>query len=315
MRRWQDPRLGTYKSAVQKYIRRGEIDAAVGAADALLRLPGGRSSLSRRLSVIAAEDVGAKWIPAVVGVTRKVAKRTGPDDLDHELIEVTAGLASVPKSKAAYWLAATCWEGRRIAAALDRAAMGNAIDRGDYREALAIYITARDGRRWRSGERVIEALLERARVAPPLAAEIALSALWREGQGGFGVDELAATAIIALVDLPDGPVPDLPGVAHALPDPHRTLDWYVYDSHTAIGQRVIGRVARRHGLRPETLAWLQFNEESIRLGPAELPARWRTQALDLDAVAGGWGSPTEGRALWNRLRDEVRSEIEWEVSG
>ena len=62
---WRDPWLGAYKSAVQKRIRRGEVDNAVAAAGSLAGLPGGRTALARRQTVIAAEDVGIGWIPAV----------------------------------------------------------------------------------------------------------------------------------------------------------------------------------------------------------------------------------------------------------
>ncbi len=309
----QDPRIGTYKSSLQKTIRRGEIDQAVGAADALLRLPGGRSGLVRRLPVIAAEDVGGQWIPAVVSVTRTARSVIDLDGLDQQLRSVTAGLASLAKNKSGYWLAATCWDGRRQADEVSPDALRSAMEAGDHQAAVAIYIAAREARMWRSGLRVIDALRDSARDAPELARAIVESALWREGQGGSGMDELAASAIIAAIDRPDGPVPELPVVPYTPPDPHQRVRWWAADSHTIVGERVIGRVARRHGMPPRMLADLMFNCESIRLGPSEEPSRWRDEALELDALLGGWGTHREGLAIWASLRDEVRSDIEREL--
>jgi hypothetical protein len=310
---WQDPRLGTYKSAVQKYVRRGEIDAAVSAAEALVRVPGGRSALARRLPVIAAEDVGPRWLPAVVRVTRTARSAIDLDALDEQLRAITAGLASLPKNKSAYWLAATCWDGRKQADAATPGALRTALRAGDHRAAVAIYIAARDRLIWRSGQRVIDALRESVREGPELAGAIVEAALWREGQGGSGIDELAAAAVIAAIDRPDGPIPDPPSVAHAPPDALRRLDWYAFDGHTVIGERVTGKIARRHGIPPRMLADLMFNCSSILLGPSEEPSRWRDEALELDARSGGWVTHQAGQQLWLRLRDEVRAEIEAET--
>lgn len=313
MSRWQDPRVGTYKSALQKAIRRGEIDGAVSAVQVLLGQPGGRTAVARRLSVIAAEDVGARWIPAVVRVTRTARSETNLDALDDELRAIAAGLASLPKDKTSYWLAATCWGGRREADEVTPDALTNALAAGDHQAAMTIYIGARDQRTWRSGPRIIDALRQRVRDAPELALAIVESALSREGQGGFGIDELAAAAITAAIDRPDGPIPELPTVPCGPPDPDRPLGFEVYDAHTLTGQRVIGRVARRHGMRTRMLADLMFTYESIRLGPSEEGSRWRDEALELDARLGGWVTHSAGERLWRELRNEVRAEIEQEV--
>ena len=312
MSHWQDPRIGTSKSALQKSIRRGEIRAAASAAEALLGLPGGRTALARRLPVIAAEDVGGRWIPAVVRVTRGLRSAVASDELDGDLIGLSVGLASLPKSKEAYFLAATCWDDRKTASDVSRTALDAALDVGVHQDATAIYIAARDSRQWRSGSRLIESFLERIPNLPTLAGSIVESALWREGLGGSGTDELAAAAVIAVIDRPIGVVPEIPVVPTA-DGPRLTPAWWSYDSHTIIGERVIGRVARRHGMRPEVLAWIQFNCESIRLGPIEEPSRWRDEALALDARAGGWKSQEAAERIWSGLRDEISAEIEREI--
>lgn len=147
---WRDPRYGAYKSAVQKYIRRSEIDKAVAAASQLAELPGGRSSLERRLTVIAAEDVGWRWIPAVGRAGDAVAS-VADDPAREQLLRITASLASLPKSREAYWLGATCWNGRRIPPNVSREALSAAIATGDHRAALAICLAAVESRQWRSG--------------------------------------------------------------------------------------------------------------------------------------------------------------------
>ena len=312
MSRWQDPRIGTQKSALQKSIRRGDIDAAVSATQALLDLPGGRSAVARRLPVIAAEDVGPRWIPAVVRVTRQMRSVTDPAELDPELRRLAAGLASLPKSKDAYYLAATCWDGRRRAPDVSREALGAALESGAHQDAVAIYIAARESRQWRSGARVIDVLLERGREGPELTRGIVEDALWREAQGGSGTDELVAAAVIAAIDRPTGAPPEVPTVA-AMPGLMRPPAWWAFDTHTLVGGRVIGRVAGRHGMRADTLAWIQFNCESIRLGPSEEFSRWREEALALDARFGGWDTQAAAERIWDSLRDEVRAEIELEV--
>jgi hypothetical protein len=309
---WRDPRLGIYKSALQKAIRRGQVDTATSAAHALLTVHGGRTALTRRLPAITAEDVGARWLPSVVRASRQAAHEPGAPN--GRLLSVTAALASLPKSREAYWLAATCWGGRRKAPVVSRDALRVALAAGDYQAAVAIYIAARERRVWRSGPRVIDALYEFLRDAPAPARDIAEAALWREALGGAGVDELGAAAVIAAIDGPSGPLPDLPHIPYAAPDPAHPVAWEAFDSHTAIGRRVLGRVARRHGLPARMLAGLMFNYESILVGPSEEPARWRDEALELDARGGGWHSHDEGCRLWRSLRDEIRREIEIEAA-
>lgn len=311
---WQDPRLGIYKSALQKAIRRGEVDRAVSAAAVLLEVPGGRSALIRRLSVIAAEDVGSEWIPAVVALAKAQRRASDPGALDAAFVGAAAALASLPKDKVAYWLAATCWEGRARPSDVSTAGLTAALDRGDYRDAVAVYMAARDRREWRSGPRLIDAILGRLRVGPVLARAIGEAALWREGQGGFGIDELAAAAVIAAIDGLSGPDRDLPVVALPAPGPALPLAWWVFDSHSAVGARVLARFARRLGLPTRSLTDLMFNCSSLELGPIEVPARWKDAALQMDAELDGWASHAEAHRLWREIRDEVRHEIEREVA-
>jgi hypothetical protein len=147
---------------------------------------------------------------------------------------------------------------------------------------------------------------------PPLARAIVEAALWREGQGGSGVDELAACAIIALIDKPDGEVPSQPVVAFD-ERRHQRLEFWMTDGHTPPGERALIRVARRHGWSPWRLADLMFNCSSILLGSAEEPSRWRDEALERDARDDGWRTHAEGLRIWQELEPEVQAEIEKEL--
>ena len=308
---WRDPWLGTYKSALQKAIRRGEVSRAAWAAERLLTRPGGRSALARRLPVITAEDVGSRWLPAV-GKAVVAAKAASPELADAALVDTAARLAALPKDKEAYWLANTVWDGRHQAGGAGREALERALAAGMHREALAICFDAHGRRQWRSGDRAIDALLGALAEAPGLAREIGKWALWREGLGG-AIGECIAAAVIASVDRPEGPVPELPAVEYE-PLPAATqLAWEACDGHTPIGGRVIARHARLLGMEADTLGLLMFDEDGIRLGPAEVPARWKAEALAMDAVRGGWGTPEAGARLWASVRDEIRADIEREI--
>jgi DNA repair proteins len=308
---WRNPWLGIYKSCLQKGIRRGEPARAAWAAERLLSLPGGRSALARRLPVITAEDVGARWLPAV-GRAIVAAEGSTAEKGASLLIGTAASLSALDKSKESYWLAATVWEGRLVPVRTGRRALEEALDAGLHREALAICYEAHEKRRWRSGERAIEAILAALAEGPELAQEIGRWALWRERLGG-AVGECMAAAVVSAIDRPDGPVPELPTIEYeALPAATRPA-WHDLDAHTAIGSRVLARHAHRLGIPAASLGLLMFDEEGIRLGPVELPSRWKNEALALDAVQGGWGAPEDGTKLWASIREAIRADIEQEL--
>jgi hypothetical protein len=304
---WQDERIPLLKSAVQKCCRRGETSLAYAAAARLLALPGGRSALARRLPVIAAEDVGWWWIPAAsIACDGPLA--------DAELLRAVAGLSSLPKSKDAFYLADTVWEGRMTVGAVSVEALRRALAGGDHRTALALALVARDQRQWRSGDRLVRVLSEVIAGGPDFARQIGECALRREARGGSGMDELIAAAVIAAIDRPDGELQRLPRVTP--PSPVRLhIEWWMADGHTVPGRRALRRVAVRRGIPYRLLAELQFSFESVRLGPTEIPSRWRAQAVAMDATAYGWQTHERGMELWEALRVEVSAEIEHELRG
>lgn len=308
---WRNPWLGAYRSSLQKAIRRGEVAKAAWAAERLLAQPGGQSALARRLPVITAEDVGAHWLPAV-GRAIVAAEGLTAEKGASLLVATAASLSVLDKSKEAYWLAATVWEGRLAPARTGRQALEEALAAGLYREALAICFDAHEKRRWRSGERAIDALLAALADGPELAQEIGRWALWRERQGG-AVGECMSAAVIAAIDQPNGQVPELPTMQYERLPASARLDWYAADVHTAIGGRVLARQAQRLGISAASLGLLMFDEEGIKLGPVELTSRWKAEALALDAIQGGWGTPEGGSNLWASIRDAIREDIEREL--
>ena len=306
---WRDPRYGAYKSALQKHIRRGEIDKAVMAGSALAGLPGGEAMLRRRLTVIAAEDVGWQLVPATAEALQ-ASEQMSPPEAMKQLTGVAAALAGLPKSREAYWLAATCWRGRRIARDVSRSALTEALADGRHQDAMAICLAAIEAREWRSGDRTIDVLTACLADAPRAAQEVGRWALRRAAQGGFGIDELVASAVIAAIDHPADPLPSLvlPELIEHV-EPLR-LEWYTQDGHTDVGRRALRAVGRRLAVRTERLAALMFNYSSIVSGPSEQRARWRDEALALDARAGGWESVEAGAREWSAVEVKVREAIE-----
>lgn len=298
---WRDERLSLLKSALQKSIRRGEVELAATVTARLLAMDGGRSALRRRLPVIAAEDVGAAWIPVAT---------LDPED-DAVIPRVVAAMARAPKDKAAYWLAATVWEDRYQVARISRVRLERTLRSGDHRQAVALALAAKATRHWRSGERLIGALREAIATRGTEAVQVGEAALIREALGGSGEAELIAAAVIVAID---GLV-SVPTAANEAPSPATItrLPWYVADGHTAAGQRALRRVARRHGLPSRGLTELMFSFESVRISPIEVPSQWASLARALDAEAYGWESHDHGARIWEAIRADVRDEVEREL--
>ena len=211
---WRNPWLGVYKSPpAESRSGAARPPRAAWAAERLLALPGGRSALARRLPVITAEDVGARWLPAV-GRAVVAAQDASPEQAAQRLTATAAGLASLDKDKDMRL------SRRRSSGADVTRPPGPAVRRWRRRsrpvahtEALAICFDALERRQWRSGERAIDALLAALADGPELTREIGRWALWRERLGG-AVGECMAAAVIAAIDRPDGPVPELPVVSY-----------------------------------------------------------------------------------------------------
>jgi len=308
---WQNPEVGVAKSSLQKALRRGEAAKAAWAAERLLALPGGRSALARRLPVITAEDVGARWLPAV-GRAIVAAEGSTAESGASLLIGTAASLSTLDKDRTCGYLASIVWGEGHLPLRTSRQALEEAIAAGLYREALAICFAALEKRQWRSGERAIEALLAALEQGPELTREIGRWALWRERLGG-AVGECLAAAVIAAIDRPDGPIPELPPVEYEPLPASTPPDWFALDQHTAVGSRVLARQARLLGMPAAAVGLLMFDQEGVRCAPRELPSKWRDEALALDAVEGGWGAPEEGAKLWASIRDAIRTDIEQEL--
>ena len=58
------------------------------------------------------------------------------------------------------------------------------------------------------------------------------------------------------------------------------------------------RARRRSSSRVDHVRRFRLlDDQHLKLGPAELPSRWKTEALALDAVEGGWGTLENGAKL------------------
>ena len=303
-----DPRLGLFKSALQKGIRRSDLELTARAATELVRFPGGEGALSRRLLVITAEDVGSRWLPAT---DTTIQAAVGPTDL----INAAVGLASVPeRNKEAYWLACQCWDGRRVPTVVDRAALALALQAGDHREVLAVALAGRDRRQWRSGERLVDGIIQAAKDGPPATQHLVEVALDSERQVDSGATELIAAAVIAAIDRPEELPSALDVNRTTAFEPTDPLPWFAAcDGHTDPGRRALRRVALAHGLPTQLLTELAFAFEASKVVPDEPTVRWRDEARRLDATAYGWQTPEAGEQMWGDLRDEVRLEVELEL--
>lgn len=98
-----------------------------------------------------------------------------------------------------------------------------------------------------------------------------------------------------MIDGPDGQLARLPEVTLRQQAAPRWPAWYAFDSHTEIGRTALNRVAKRIGADASRLNLLMFDFESSRLGAPEGIARWRDEALRLDAEDGA-GQPRKKAA-------------------
>ncbi len=295
-----DPRLALARSALSKFVRRGMVDEAVAAARELGAL--NDFSLSQRVGAIAAEDVGWRFMP---DVRAAVVDGRRADGQPFDRLDLVAALAAAPKDKSASWLAAQVWEGRHVATETSPEAYRAAIEAGDHRGALAIAYAALDNRSWPGEWSRVFATPE----IGPAASEIRDACLWRVRLTRSSAGEAIAGIVLAAIEQPTV-VPHLRAVEWheiPLPDP---LPFWVYDQHVEGGRAATSQVASRHGLPVETVQALMFDFESLVLGPETVPCPWEDVVIRLDGAAYGWGSPEDGRRMWNQLRDDVRCAVE-----
>lgn len=301
----QVPDSGLYQSALQKYIRRGEVSDAVAVARALIDL-GKADALSRRLTAVVPEDVGWSHLPDV----RKSLADPALRDEPLRLLDLTAALASVPKDKEAYWLAATVWENRHAARDITAGALRAALRDGQYRDALAILFAAKEAHVLVGLTGFLHVLEELA--LPRAAREIVDAAIWaigRRGGTGRGLDEVLAAAVIAGIDRPTEPARLTPGTPWSVVEPR--VRWYCCDGHTGVGRHAATSLGKKLALDPEMISNLQFDFESVRLGPTEIPARWKEQARSLDALAYGWDTDEHGAELWQVIGPQMEGIIKY----
>lgn len=302
-RRSGDPRLSPLKSAIQKYVRRGEITKAVSTAAEMLEVPGGQASLERRLLVICAEDVGWEWVPALAAAISRGMK-------PEQVLDAVASLASLPKQKEAYWLANTVWGGRHRIPMLTVDDLLAEIGARDYQAALAILIEGDERDKLRGVGGITAALYQVAERSTP-ATEALIRSVLKQFRGTAG--ELWSAAVIAAIDQPESLPSALPRVSWtALPRP-KPLDWYTQDGHTRIGGIGLSMVVKRNPMiGRDSLTEMMFDFESIKLAPEEIPGRWRDESFEHDCREHGWQSEEWARTSWEQHYGPlVQDAIEW----
>jgi len=295
------------RSAVQKYIRRGQVQKAVDVAYTLLGDRGEMWWLSRRLPVICAEDVGWGYMPALLEVM--------DDPSEADVIEMAARLAAAEKNKDAGWLVELAVRRKERFADSDRLgdlAAEFVVD-GRYVDALACLWLLKD-EEVRAASAVLWGLSESEVVR---AIGYVCNRRLQVGAGNWDGAYLLACWLLALKHDPPSvwPLPDCLTVQSYVDARHVVdeVDWWCFDQHTWLGKRCIGRVARRVGMREHVLAELMFNYSSAVLSPLRGDEEYRDVAFEVMAKEFGFSSDADAEETWRRVSDDVKECILWHL--
>lgn len=281
---------GVSKSALQKHVRRGEVDRAVQAAHEMMR--NSRTDFFSRWPIIVTEDVltGVKLLPQLI---------TNP-------LGVVAATAALPKNKDTWGLYIRMKADPISAEKLPsfERPLDTALEAGDALLASRVAWWL-----WEVGDK---ASVKRALGGQPGKVELfgridrmsnvcevmfslAGAVLWTMGQvAGSEVE----------VEVPDIAVADIEPM-------NKTVQWYACDGHTAPGRMALSALLKHHApphLSLEQLKETQFWLESARLGGAVAEHKFYSvdAALRRDGVM-----PDEGRELWLQLRPKAQELVVW----
>lgn len=299
-----DPLTGPLKSALQKAIRRGEVDWAATYAYELGQRD--MEQVARRITVIVPEDVEWRAMDTVVRASREELGRRPHDPAQPSLLDLAAGLASMPKQREASYLLWAHLGQRRARPTF--AAVEAAIDAGDYAGLLGLVEVALDEKSLFGKEGIGNLMVARA-VTPGIVK----AGLFRARFGGVGVWESLAAAVLAVFDDVTDEEQVIPWSAWQRHD-ELAFPWYVFDGHTGIGSAALGHTARKMGVPKDVLRALMFGFSSVVSGPSMRDGRWHREAEAAEAVKYKYGTPEEGAHLWARYEGEIRGFIEWLMS-
>lgn len=277
-------KTGLYKSAVQKYIRRGNIEKAVRAAKVLYGLS--RDQAIRRLKIIVVEDAFSA-VETLKFIHDKMSLA--------EFLAVVAVIAEAPKDKSLCMLGFQVTEGL-LAHQVNESVPDlewlkeHLLDKEEYiKVVIDLFKLAKDKR-----------FAEINKVFQYDHREVVKQCLDRVAGGTFWPSD-SALLLMAAIRYMRGDHrlknPTLPSIDDKNIQPLKLseIDWYCVDFHTHVG-RIAERffLARHKGITQKMLEAVWFFGESARLG---------------GEILADWPQPYN-EALWERIRHEVQRTVE-----
>jgi hypothetical protein len=284
---WERIWYGVLKSAVQKHVRRGEVELAVATAGEMIRLDGGEG-LRKRWPIIVAED-------ALEGAS--ILHLVGRETLG--VIEATARL---PQSKEACGLYCDMMSGPKIEVPWfggPDAALDQAMRDGKIVEAAKIA-----WQMWTTRQKnEVEVMLGKTD-----HVQVFFTRMRQGHDNDSEVGLLLAGAILAAAgktrkDIEVRHVEQPPTVG-------KRVAWYACDMHTVPGKMAFNAMLR-HSL-PSTVTEDDFSRawfwgESARLREHVTQEFWTREKN----IRFWGGDPDKIDAIWKENRDKARRMVQW----
>ncbi len=280
-------RVGAYKSAVQKYIRRSNVEKAVKAARVLYELS--KIQAIRRMKIIVVED-------AFTAV--EVLKFFPQNEQDMSLklfLQITAAIAGSPKDKS---LCSFGWEltdgplAPRVAEVTPDIEWmkANLLNKEEYREVVIQLFKLCKTKRFADIYEVFH--YDQNEVVRQCLDRVAGGTFWESDSALLLMAAIrfkAGDYLLKDLQLPPIDENEVQGL------PLTGLDWYTLDFHTHIG-RVAERffLAKHREIPQKTLQSTWFHGESAK--------------LDGEIIA-DWVQPYD-KQLWARIKDEIKRTVE-----
>jgi len=314
---WQKAPYGKseLKSAIQKYIRRAEVEKAqfVGY---LMGSHG--DAFPRRIPMIAAEDVRWEYTEPTIRLVKSLDKE--PDLFNPESVDRPGMMAAI-----AGWLAGVQVKSRDMASLMGMARDSlerepfcgfqrensnnenywrDCLTQTDEIEAARFLLTAYDTTDKNLAWYMAVKIGSQMEVAPDV-----LAMNYRHQTGLFYNDDkiMLMGVLMAIRHGKRIPVTGWQDLKPIKPTKAYPLDWYCFDKHTGIGKRAYGYLKAK-GVDIEGLDMVQFFCESSKMGPQTddriTPDYVRSKHL-------AYGSWERTKEVWEKdLRGKVKMAIE-----
>lgn len=311
--------LGSMKSAVQKFVRRGMPEQACAVA-AAMAAKGDARSLIRRLPAITVEDAG--WQKAwILPRCMEIAKGDEGDTPVEEILKILTFLATGPKDKDAAGLFDVGWlMHRQHKPPPDPAGMPDALRLAlrEGREEDAVWLSigsllALDVNGAKPAwEPLVEVALERC---SPEAAEVVQAMQKRANAGVMTADYgfFLGASIEMILHWSDGWIgkDGFEAIVPVKDETLKTLPWFTLDMHTVIGKIAMGSLTKKLGIDRELLDELWFFLESASLNAHRQPMRhWNGGSIVFLEKFGL--SLEQAQERWERgVKKDVKGFVEW----